>query len=81
MVVESEAAPKAVTAAAAVADPVPPLTMATMPVTFDAVPVVDWFKVGISAAKIAPHTGAALITPVPVCTMNCLVAEIEPANR
>jgi hypothetical protein len=37
--------------------PVPPLATATVPVTFDAVPVVFWFSVGISAAAIARNVG------------------------
>ena len=32
-----------------VVTPVPPLATATMPVTFDAVPVVFWFRIGTSA--------------------------------
>ena len=37
---------KALKAALAVVCPVPPLAIATVPVTFDAVPVVFWLKVG-----------------------------------
>jgi hypothetical protein len=40
-----------------VVTPVPPLATATMPVTFAAVPVVFWFKVGTSAATIARKVG------------------------
>ena len=43
-------APKLVKAVAAVVAPVPPFATATVPVTFDAVPVVFWFNVGKSAA-------------------------------
>lgn len=42
---------------AGVAVPVPPLATATMPVTLDAVPVVFWFSVGISAATMARKVG------------------------
>ena len=38
--------------------PVPPLAIATVPVTLDAVPVVFWFKVGMSAATTALNVGA-----------------------
>jgi hypothetical protein len=40
--------------------PVPPLATATMPVTFAAVPVVFWLRVGISPETIARHDGAPL---------------------
>jgi len=38
--------------------PVPPLTAATVPVTLAALPVVVWFKVGMSAATKARNVGA-----------------------
>jgi hypothetical protein len=50
-------APKLVRAAEFVVAPVPPLATATVPVTFAAVPVVFWFRVGISAATIARNVG------------------------
>ena len=50
-------APSPVLAAGAVVAPVPPLAIATVPVTLDAVPVVFWFKVGMSAATIALNVG------------------------
>ena len=50
-------APKFVRAVAAVVAPVPPLAMATVPVTFAAVPVVFWFSVGTSAATKARNVG------------------------
>jgi hypothetical protein len=37
--------------------PVPPFATATVPVTFEAVPVVFWFNVGISAATISRNVG------------------------
>jgi len=37
--------------------PVPPLTTATIPVTFEAVPVVFWLSVGTSAATIVRNVG------------------------
>ena len=37
--------------------PVPPLATATVPVTLAAVPVVFWFRVGISAATTARNVG------------------------
>ncbi len=47
---------RAFTAAFGVVCPVPPFAMATVPVTFAAVPVVFWFSVGTSAAWIADIT-------------------------
>ena len=44
--------------------PVPPFGTATTPVTLEAVPVVFWFKVGISAATKARNEGTAAL-PVP----------------
>lgn len=44
-------------AAEAVVCPVPPLAIATVPVTFEAVPVVFWFRVGTSAATNARNVG------------------------
>jgi len=38
-------------------NPVPPLAVATVPVTLLAVPVVFWFNVGMSAATIALNVG------------------------
>lgn len=49
---------KALNAALAVVWPVPPLAIATTPVTLLAVPVVFWFNVGTSAATIARKVGA-----------------------
>ena len=49
---------KASKAATAVVCPVPPLAMATVPVTFEAVPVVFWLSVGTSAATMARKVGA-----------------------
>lgn len=49
---------KALNAAPAVVWPVPPLAIATTPVTLLAVPVVFWFSVGTSAATIARKVGA-----------------------
>jgi hypothetical protein len=49
--------PKFVRAAAVVVAPVPPFAIATVPVTFAAVPVVFWFSVGISAATKARNVG------------------------
>ena len=34
-----------------------------------------------SVDAIAPQAGAAETEPVPVCTRNCLVAEVLPANK
>ena len=45
-------------ALANVVAPVPPLAIATVPVTLLAVPVVFWFSVGTSAATIALNVGA-----------------------
>ena len=42
-------------------NPVPPLAVATVPVTLDAVPVVFWFSVGISAATIARKLGTPAV--------------------
>jgi hypothetical protein len=50
-------APRFVSAVAASVAPVPPLTTATTPVTFPAVPVVFWLSVGTSAATIARNVG------------------------
>ena len=52
-------APKLVLAPAAVVEPVPPFATSMVPVTFDAVPVVFWFNVGISAATKLRKDGAA----------------------
>ena len=52
---------KALNAAAAVVWPVPPLPMATVPVTLAAVPVVFWFSVGMSAATMALKVGAPAV--------------------
>jgi hypothetical protein len=38
--------------------PVPPFATATVPVTFAAVPVVFWFRAGMSVARIARKLGA-----------------------
>ena len=54
LVVVGDKASKALTA---VVWPVPPLAMATVPVTFDAVPVVFWLSVGTSAATMARKVG------------------------
>jgi hypothetical protein len=54
-------APRFVLAALAVVAPVPPLAIATVPVTFEAVPVVFWFSVGMSAATIARNVGAPAV--------------------
>ena len=51
------AAPRLVNAAPADVAPVPPFAMATVPVTFEAVPVVFWLSVGTSAATIARNVG------------------------
>jgi hypothetical protein len=51
------AAAKAFIAPCAVVAPEPPLAMATVPVTFAAVPVVFWFNVGMSAATTARKVG------------------------
>jgi hypothetical protein len=51
------AAVRLVLASAAVVPPVPPLATATVPVTLDAVPVVFWFRVGMSEATISRNTG------------------------
>ena len=48
---------RALNAAAAVVWPVPPLAMATVPVTLDAVPVVFWLSVGMSVATTALKVG------------------------
>ena len=53
---------KALNAALAVVWPVPPLTIATTPVTLLAVPVVFWFRVGTSAACMADIT---TLVPLP----------------
>ena len=51
------AARRFVRAVPATLAPVPPLATATMPVTFEAVPVVFWLSVGMSAATIARNVG------------------------
>lgn len=52
---------KALNAAPAVVWPVPPLAIATVPVTLLAVPVVFWFRVGTSAATIARNVGTPAV--------------------
>ena len=50
--------PRAVCAPDCVVAPVPPFAIATVPVTLDAVPVVFWFNVGMSAAVRERNVGA-----------------------
>jgi hypothetical protein len=56
-------APKFVLAAVFVVAPVPPLATATVPVTFEAVPVVFWLSVGTSPAWIEDIT---TLVPLPL---------------
>ena len=65
-------APRFVRAVAASVAPVPPLRIATVPVTFAAVPLVFWLSVGKSPAT------AMLGTPVVVVFLRMPVA--RPAN-
>ncbi len=62
---------RALNHAEAVVWPVPPLAIATTPVTFAAVPVVFWLRVGKSAAI------AMLRTPVPVVDFKIPVASAD----
>jgi len=50
-------APKFDKAVLVLVAPVPPFATATVPVTFEAVPVVFWFSVGMSAATMARKVG------------------------
>jgi hypothetical protein len=50
-------------------------------VAFVAVPVVFWFSVGMSAAKIAFQPGAAPLVPFPVIVKNRLAVVTFGANR
>jgi hypothetical protein len=63
---------------------VPPLTSKTVPVTFDAVPVVFWFSVGTSAAWIALITTSVpfprrywpeVVAPARLSIAACLEAD------
>ena len=54
-------APKLVRAVAAVVAPVPPFATATVPVTFEAVPVVFWLRVGMSAATRVRKVGTPAV--------------------
>jgi hypothetical protein len=56
-------APKAVKAAPAEVAPVPPLAIATVPVTFDAVPVVFWLRVGNVQFVKVPEEGVPSAPP------------------
>lgn len=54
--------------------PVPPLAIATIPVTFAAVPVVFWLSVGKSAATAIDRTPVVVVfltIPVPKAPKNC----------
>ena len=51
-------------AALAVVCPVPPLAIATVPVTFDAVPVVFWLKVGKEVRDAADPVGDNTSVPI-----------------
>jgi hypothetical protein len=54
-------APRFVLAPDAVVAPVPPLRIATVPVTFEEVPVVFWFNIGMSDPTIARNVGTPAV--------------------
>lgn len=66
----------------AVVDPVPPFSMATIPVTFAAVPVVFWFNVGNVQFVSVPDAGvpkAGAINVVPVSVNPLIVVTVSPS--
>ena len=66
----------------AVVDPVPPFSMATIPVTFAAVPVVFWFNVGNVQFVSVPDAGvpkAGAINVVPVSVNPLIVVTVFPS--
>ena len=61
--------------------PVPPLTTATIPVTFADVPDVFWFKTGTSALAMVPHAGVFAVPPDPVEVRKFFVLAVLPARE
>ena len=55
--------------------------VATVPVTFDEVPVVFWFRTGTSDAAMVPHAGMVALVPDPVEVRNSFVAVVFPGTR
>ena len=72
----SVVAPSAVRAAAAVVEPVPPLAIATVPVTFAAVPVVFWLPAVLTPGKLMLADPLKLTPPMvlAVCKVVAVVA-------
>jgi hypothetical protein len=80
----SVVAPRAVRAVAAVFAPVPPFAIATIPVTFAAVPEVFWFNVGKSAATAIEGTPVPVVflrIPVPNEDINVPLIFVTVAVR
>jgi hypothetical protein len=76
------AAPRLLRAFGPVVAPVPPLATATVPVTLAAVPVVFWFRVGMSAATRARNVGAPAVpfgaAKIVLAVWDCSVAVSVP---